>query len=309
MSGAKLPSGVHAWVWPNPKSPADFVRLCERAQFLGLTGLILQDGLRSPWWARRHNAAKIAWQHGLLLTIGLGMDGRNGWAQELHKVSDAILASLATTPYCMLNWEGKWENDAADRARADQVVDAVLAAKPHASKLCVDAPWWAPLTVRRRIRGKWVHRPTHPRAPTREFGRLCTGQRFVQAYGANVPGSPDGASSRMLQWARDPSQYPSLGTPAANVLPALQGYRRSVTDHVRTLLADDVVCLWHLGALDRECVAALQFVCAIRQRGFTGPDADVRFQLAHSIPGPDIVGPRALAEAGVGVPDGLVWRR
>lgn len=311
----QLPAGIHAWVWPLPTDMSDWAHMCATAKRLGLTGLIPQEGLSAPGWAKgrsraeRGQAARIAKDAGLVLTLGLGMDGRNGWAQELPKLAGAVVGCLENAPLAMLNWEGKWENDAQDRDRADTVVDLVLAADPSASRRCVDAPWWAPLSVRRRVNGRLVHAATHPRAPAREFGRLCTGHRYVQAYGANVPGSPDGASTRMLEWARDPSQYPKLGISADRILPAYQGYKRTVTDHVRTLLASPVVALWVLQKFDRECRAALQFVQAIGRLGYVGPGADVRFQTAAGIPGPEIVGPRAMAAAGVVAPADLIWRR
>jgi hypothetical protein len=311
-----LKPGWHAWVWPlNKIGLTGWVRRCALARELGLVGLIPQESLNTDDWAARKwrpdplrtnyiVPAHVAKEHGLQFTAGLGLDSYNAWRNrdQLKVIPDAILGCLEAAPGVMLNWEGQWENDADDRQRANTIVDKVLAANPSADRRCTDAPWWAPLWHWRTIAGKRKKGYTHPSAPTREFGRLCKGQRFVQAYGAHVPGSPDGASSRMLAWSRDPSQYPSLGFAAANILPANQAYSRSVNDIVKSTLAEPTGCLWHLDAMSTECKLALRFVKAIGEHGFTGPAADVEFQKAAGIRGPTLVGPMALRAAGVDVP-------
>lgn len=310
MTTPALKPGIHVWVWTPPEDMDRFARVADGAASLGLAGLIPQNGLDAPKWAARAKgkADRIAHERGLQLTLGLGMDGNNGWKDALHRVTEAVTGCLDKSAAAMLNWESKWGDELADKDRANRVVDGVLKVHPTAAHRLVDAPWWAPLFVWRTFKGERRRGWTHPNAPTAEFGRVCL-DRFVQAYGANTPGSPDGASARMLAWSQDPSQYPSLGTPAARVRPSLQGYKRTVTDHVRMFLAHPTVCLWHWRALDAECIAALRFVQAIRAYGYEGPGADVRFQTDRRIPGPEWVGPRAMAAAGVPAPRGLVYRR
>jgi hypothetical protein len=109
---------------------------------------------------------------------------------------------------------------------------------------------------------------THPYAPCREFGRLCTKQRFVQVYGANLPGSPDGASLNMLDWSRNLTQWPSLGTPAEFVLPATQGYHRSVSDIVYTLLEEPFQFIWNSQEMSKEFKVSLVIANQIKKKGF-----------------------------------------
>jgi len=311
VTAPALAPGVHVWVWTPPADMDKFARVADDAASLGIVGLIPQNGLDAPAWAARSKgkADRLAHERGLQLTLGLGMDGNQGWRDDLGKVSAAIRGCLDYSAAGMLNWESKWGDERADKDRANRVVADVLRTHPTADQRLVDAPWWAPLYIWRTLNGQRRKAWTHPNAPTAEFGRVCK-TRFVQAYGANVPGSPDGASQRMLDWSRDPSQYPALGTPADRVQPSLQGYERTVTDHVRMFLAHDTVCLWHFRALDAECIAALRFVQALRAHGYTGPGADVRFQMDRRIPGPEWVGPRALVAAGVSVStNGLKFRR
>jgi hypothetical protein len=310
--GSKLlKEGVHAWVWPLPTSVGAWRETCEGAKAMGLAGVIPQASLATPAWYRRSaKYREIAEANGLQVTLGLGLDGNNGWAQSLCKVSDAILACLDLAPTCMINWEGQWENDKEDKARARQVVRAVLKANPGAQQRVVDAPWWAPLWHKvTRADGSWRKGYTHPSAPTAEFGVLCQNERFVQAYGANGAGL-DGASLRMLAWSRDASQYPALGTPASRVLGAFQTYNRSVTDLVDTFQSEPTQCLWVYKDTQAEVRAALAYVQALARLGYSGAGASERFQLSRGIAGPTTVGPLALAAAGVAVPPGgLRWSK
>jgi hypothetical protein len=305
-----LAPGWHAWVW-TPPPVREWAALCERARGLGLAGLIPQNGLDAPKWAannlgKGYNLARIANDQGLQFTLGLGLDGHQGHKDELGKVSAAILECLSLSGRCMLNWEKEWGNDNEDKARAIQVVDTVLAADHAADTKCIDAPWWAPLFVFRRLAGKLYRRATWPRAPTAEFGRLCKA-RYPQVYGAT---GPDGASAGMLAHSRHPTQYAALGTPASCVFPSVQGYRRSVQDHVNMFLTEPNGCLWDWKELDVECLLALAIVQALRVAGHTGPGAVAAFQTAAGLTVDSKVGPATCRALGVVAPPGpILWRK
>lgn len=300
-----LRPGVHAWVYPLPRF-RDFREMCEGAQRFGFAGLIVQAGLSAGDWVQgrkntsegdtRGLAGRMAKDHGLQLTAGYGLDGSATQGGSPELAANAILTGLRAAGSVMLDWEGRWDLPGS-QAQADAIADLVLAAEPSADRRIVDCPWWAPLSIRR---GKGRTSPTHPRAPHVQFGRLAK-TRYVQAYGANLPGSPDGASLSMLSWARSPTQYASLGIAREHVLGSFQGYERSVTDCVRTLLAEPNQCVWLLNKLSLEFRVAMEFVRAIAREGFSGPGADVAFQVARSIPGPQWLGPLALRAAGVSV--------
>lgn len=281
--------GLYAWLWPLPTDPA---RAAADLRALGVRGVIPQQSDDAPAWCHRHAAAFI--DAGLEVVVGLGKNN----PASIH---DAL--SVPGAAGVMLDWEGWWDGQ---RALADQTATKVLADHPDAAARIVDCPWWAPLYYVSRD-GK--RHATHPSAPTREFGRLVR-RRFVQAYGANV-GPEDGHSSRLLAWARDPSQYASMG--AWDIRPAVQMYRRSVRDHVQLLLAElatGAVALWDWSEADAACVVALRVVEALRARGFTGPGAVARFQASASLAADDVVGPRTCAALGVPVPAADVpWSR
>jgi hypothetical protein len=171
---------------------------------------------------------------------------------------------------------------------------------PDAAQRTTMTPWWAPRFIWRTDRaGRRYAAETHPDFPYREWGRLCTREIYVEAYGANVPESPDGASTRMLAWARDRGQYPALGITAARVLPAHQTYRRSLNDQIATLLHEPVVCLWDHGGIDRAARLALRVVAALRARSYTGDGAVLAFQRAANIVADGIVGPLTVAALGL----------
>jgi hypothetical protein len=117
-----------------------------------------------------------------------------------------------------------------------------------------------------------VGHPTHPHAPTATFGRLCGQERYPQCYGAPL----EGRSQRMLAWARDPSQYASLGS--WEIRPTYQGYQRSLNDQVQALIAEPTVVLWDWAENDAQCWTALQCVGMFRHFGFDGPGAVEAFQ-------------------------------
>ena len=279
--------GLYAWLWPLPADPA---RTAADLRTLGVTGVIPQSSDDAPAWCRRHIGAFLS--EGLEVIVGLG------------KSNPKCIHDALTVPGArgvMLDWEGWWDGQ---RALAAETAAAVLAQHPDAAERIVDCPWWAPLYFLSRD-GK--RHGTHPSAPTREFGQLVK-RRFVQAYGADV-GPEDGHSARLLAWARDPSQYASMG--AWDIRPALQMYRRSVADQVQLLLTELVtgaVCLWDWSEADAACLVALRVVEALRSRGFVGPGAVRACQSSAGLGADDVVGPATCAALGVAVPAaGVPW--
>lgn len=187
----------------------------------------------------------------------------------------------------MLDWEGWWDGR---KPLAKSIVAEVLRAVPDAALRTSDCPWWAPLFY---IDDDGRKHPTHPRAPTKEFGVLCAEDRYVQAYGAGH----SGRSTEMLEWARSPTQYASMG--AWTIRPAHQLYARSLNDVVRTTLAERTQCLWDWIGSDATARRGLRVVFALRQRGYAGVHAVLTFQARAGLVVDGIVGPKTLAALGV----------
>lgn len=274
-------------------------RLAEHCKTLlrhGVTDYVPQWGLDN---ARRYleetDARKVCSNEGVTITLGLGLDtqSQNVAAHEA-KVTAAILdaQSARVAGLCervSLDWEGWW-NGAARKAAAARIAARVLEDFPDAPKHTDDCPWWAPLSY---IDDAGRSRATHPGAPTVEFGRLV-GRRYVQAYGAQKDGSPDGRSLRFLNWSRHPSQYASLGR--WEILPTTQLYARSLRDQIATLTAEPEQRLWTFNQIDPQASLALRVVAELERRGFViDPGMVTAFQRSVGLVADGIVGPKTLA--------------
>jgi hypothetical protein len=254
--------GLHVWAWPS-LSLSQWEKDCSFLGSVGVVGIVPQQGIETS----RHLTEKhleIARNCNLQVTCGFGMDGNQGHKNELDLLGNRIVEGFQRFDNVMLNWESHWGNEKTDKERANYLVDFILDKVVDASERCYDAPWWAPNFMLK----KKVKIITHPYAPCREFGRLCTKQRFVQAYGANLPGSPDGASLKMLDWSRDLTQWPALGTPAEFVLPATQGYQRSVSDIVYTLTKEPFQFIWNTQEMSKEFKVSLIIYNQLKKKGF-----------------------------------------
>lgn len=249
------------------------------------------DGARH--YIERNAVAKVCEDEGIELVCGLGLDSRSRSTKEHEPlVRAAILEALGAVRLVSLNWEGWWRGPRR-RLAAARIAQAVLDQHPDAPARCTDCPWWAPLYY---IDDEGKRRPTHPSAPTVEFGTLVR-VRYPQCYGAQQS-SPDGRSLAMLRWSRAPSQYASLGDWRINVTTQL--YHRSLNDFVQTLLTEPEQNLWTWNQISRIARLALRVVEELRKRGFTGPDAVRMFQRAERLDVDNVVGPITLYHLGLG---------
>lgn len=266
----------------------------------GVSAYMPQHGLdNARVYIERHNVARVCADEGIKLYLGLGLDrGRSTPTDQAHErnVSRAIIDAQAAraagiVARVSLDWEGYWTGK---RAMAERIAQRVLDAHPDAPEHTEDCPWWAPLFY---IDSNGKKRPTHPSAPTVEWGRLVS-RRYVQAYGAQSDGSPDGRSLAWLAWSRSPTQYAALG--AWGIGLTSQMYARSLNDQVRTLLAEPVQRLWTFDQADPRAKLALLVVYALYLRGYTGPEAVRAFQHIEKIAVDGIVGPVTLHRLGLG---------
>lgn len=266
----------------------------------GVTGYMPQYALNNAReYLQRANVAGVCRDEGVRLVLGLGLDrGKSTPTDEAHEtnVTRAILAALELraaggVERISLDWEGYWERR---RAMAERIARRVLEAHPDAAQHMEDCPWWAPYFT---IGANGKRRPTHPSAPTREFGSIV-GSRWVQAYGAQADGSPDGRTLAWLAWSRSPTQYASVGSWPIGLTSQL--YARSLNDQINTLLAEPDQRLWTWDQIDARARLALQAVRALRDRGFNGRDAVFAFQRAEAIAVDGVVGPVTLYRLGLG---------
>jgi len=278
-----LDEGLWAWLWDHDDGWAklDPVKIAAELRAHGFVG-VMPHG----------NTAMIAWLKGgaakKFMAAGIAVCPSLSYVR-----TSTILAALSVNVgylgggRVMLDWEGWWDGK---QALATQIVNDVMRAVPSANQRSTDCPWWAPLFY---VSDDGKHHPTHPRAPTKEFGVLCAQDRYVQAYGA-----PEvGASTRMLAWSRTPTQYASLGNWA--IRGAFQLYERTLNDVIHTTLREPTSCYWDWLAATPDVKKALRVVLALRNKGFVGDRAVVLYQQSAGLVVDDVVGSRTLASLGI----------
>jgi len=258
------------WLWPKDGwGKLDVGKVADDIAAMGCGWVIPQASLAAPWWIEK-NLARLQ-QSGLSVIAGLGVDGAVKQPDAVTKITKAILAGIDSCGYCMVDWEGRWEGK---QREALQIAENVVRQRPDVlDKLrLMDCPWWAPFST------PDGHK-THPRAPTKEWGKIVH-LRFVQAYGA----PKDGQS--MWMWRAAVKQYAdTFGESRAVIRPALQGYKRSAGDHVKTMLAADngPIAIWDYLELDAEARLGLRVVKALHGMNYWGVNAVEMFQMDHGV--------------------------
>ena len=284
--------GSYVWWWGDLRK-LDPTKTADAMAALGIKGIIVQVAREAPPWCRKASNTQPFIDREIRVYPGLGFDF--GGTPTGPAAVTALRDCLSAVDFCkgrweskhgttrglgsggMVNWEIAWDGQ---RTLAQYVVEETLKVRPDAPQLLTDAPWWAPLYLPKKPgeKTKW----THPSAPTLEFGRLASADRYPQTYGANVEGSPDGASLNMLKWSRDQSQYPAIAARAGVaqwlIRPSLQMYKRSLQDQIDTTLREPIQCLWDWREMDENCRMGLAVVKALKDRKFEGPDAVRNFQ-------------------------------
>jgi len=300
-----MPRGRGVWLWDNSCKIASIE---PRLQIpiiagLGFSYVVPQMGLGVPSWATPDRVKQFN-DAGYQVVLGIGSPGPSYVEPIIKAISigiDACLRGSYPAVRVMFDWEGAW-----DRARAAAALIAARLRQRYGVSLLpfMDCPWWAP------VEDPQGH-PTHPGAPTQEFGELCCGERAVQAYGAPV----EGRSTTMLAWARH-----EYGThfPGNEIIPAVQMYKRSVRDHIATTLNEPKSISWDSGEIDKHARVAYLLDVAIqshpaylaaRSRGLVVKESIRAMQRALGVPADgDPAGPSTAGALKVPFPADVLWR-
>jgi hypothetical protein len=287
--GLRLNPGIWIWLWAkNGWSSLDPGTIAADLESLGIVGVLPHDSTGGLGWV---TASCIE----TFNAVGISVLPSLGVISTANIVNVLKVQGVVGS---MLDWEGYWDGK---QAQATQIVNQVLAQIPDANDRVTDCPWWAPLYYLDQSK---VHHATHGSGPNAQFGQLAAGQRFVQAYGAPY----DGESSGMLAWARDPSQWASMGS--WPIFPAHQAYTRSIADCVFTLTAEPTVILWDYLEMDHNARFALTVRKFLTTHGFSGPPAVAEFQkAAGGLSIDNIWGPKSTAAAGLTAPSNPMWTK
>lgn len=283
-----LRAGVHIWLWPKAGwAKLDASAIADFCRENGVSGVLPHYSDGGLGWLK--TAEKPLKQAGLQIVGSLSIVSTDRIA--------ALLDASSVVDGCMMDWEGAWDGQ-QNKAKTimQQIADRFGNA---ANGRVIDCPWWAPLKT---PSGK----PSHPSAPNAQFGRFAV-DRYVQAYGAPV----DKRSTSMLDWARSPTQWASLGN--WKIRGAFQAYKRSVSDQVRTLMAESTsaesaCCMWDFAEFDVNFVFALKIRAKLVELGFRGASAVSDFQRHEgSLAVDGICGPKTTAALGLTPPPAVVW--
>lgn len=272
-------------VWPkNGWGKIDSSALAADLVDLGCVGVIPQCSDEAPTWLAQHKAPLEA--SGLQLSSGLG-----------RVTARAILASLKEFIPVVLD-EEDWHK-VQDADNLAQQVEAGIPELPNFRQYITDCMYPSVVST------KGGTHTGHDKI-TKAFNALCGGMRFPQCYD-EVPLIPDGWVAKDLEWAQDPSQWPSIGVPAELVGATVQMYHRSVTDHVTFFLSQNgrPVILWDYCEEDSSARLGLLVTKAIESRGFKTVS---EFQQSVGLTTDGVVGPKTCQALGVSIPTGsVIW--
>lgn len=295
-----LSPGVWLYLWPGqgkPLSGQSWKRLEPKSLFdtvhnplhdLKITGVIPQGDLNAPAWCTPERVHEFG-ERGLQVCVGLGILRAPYWARSAKGILAAVEAcQRANHPAVGVSidgpcGEGFWDGHHDEMGELATEVLATLAVKNTPFDRFTATTWWAPLSTPRGHN-------THPEAPWEQLSRLLRDDAdiYPMTYGA----PKEGESLRMLQWARDKSQYPSFSN--YRVRPTVQAYERTLKDHLGVLLTEETVVVWNYAQMDSVGHYALRVRAAMERVSnphFLGPDAVERFQQKNGLKPDGIVGP------------------
>lgn len=219
-----------------------------------------------------------------LAAFGMDSDDIPGKTQRI--------GAVAANPACdgvILDAEGHWEDEASDRAKAQELCAGLHDKAP--GSLWIDQPWWKPS----------VH---WSRFPWEEFGRLVQ-VRAPQAY-VNDYIQDYGAARYRIVWAKYEQEWAALEqnrlAPAGihdRRIPTIQGYAWVLSDLVDCLLRNPCVILWCEPGPDDSTCLGWRVVRGLAARGFVGPGAVQAFKTAAHLPADAVVDRRVLQALGL----------
>jgi hypothetical protein len=231
-------------------------RHADEAVALGIAGIAWHGFSTELLPDRFAQLAHVCTERGMVALAAFGMDSDDPEGKAKR------IAAVSQVPACagvVLDWEGKWEDEPNDPAKAEAFA-RVYADKVRAGVFTADQPWWKP-TV-------------HWRSPYEEFGRVCHA-RFRQNYCNDYEGKD--RYERINRGSDDAwTKLNARLGPKGLLRPVLEtrqayGWADIPASLEQCLLDDDPVILWAEAWPDAQVIAALRAHHARRCVAQRGP--------------------------------------
>jgi hypothetical protein len=210
--------------------------------------------------------AKLCSDRGLLALAAFGLNSEEPEAKAVR------MAEVANMPECfalVLDAEGAWEDEVADKAKAKQMCKKLRELCPNA--LIIDQPWPVPTY-------HWTL------FPWEEFAE-CVDMRAAQWY-CNDFASNYGENRYVECWKWFSSSWKRLDERLAKSglvkpeIKTIQGYKWVLKDLIHCLTNEPTLFIWTMPFPDELFMKALDIVKKLEDLGFTGPVAVKNFQLS-----------------------------
>lgn len=257
-------------------------RKLDEFKSLGCPGVAMH-GFTHELPDRFESLAQMCNIRGLECMAAFGMN-----SQEPRKKGERI-ARVARMPTCyavVLDAEGAWEDEDADKQHAEELSIALHSGAPGA--VYIDQPWFAPL----------VH---WSRFPWEEFAR-CVNYRAPQVYCNNFT-RQYGRDRYKIIWQRYEREWKKLESRLGELtrprFPTIQGYAWILSDLVDCLCKNPAVLMWCEPFPDNVATTALRVRQALAGRNFNGPSAVRDFQKDAHITVDGIVGRETMRALGL----------
>ena len=249
---------------------------------------------------------KLASDHGLGSAAAFGLG--DAWDHRPVEAGESIgRTSLITgCEAVILDAEGAWEDEAADKSRAAKLVKALRGVNPTA--YVAHQPWWRPT----------VHWSSFPWEEFEAGVDLDAPQVYFNDYASShgrdryawMCRTPDGGSGSWGEYHKAWKKLTERLAPKGLVRPriiTIQGYGGNdiFADTVDCLLCYPDTIVWSEPFPETYFLRAMRVVKALRERGFTGHTAVHDFEVSAHLKsveaGHGRAGPEVCRSLGVGV--------
>jgi hypothetical protein len=302
MTKPVLPKGIYPQIYrgkiPGNTQKEKVDNLCKQLDLfkaLGMPGVLMHGFTTELTVDKFKELEKYCTDRGLLCIPAFGLNSDTP-AEKGKRMGAVAAASKANM--LVLDMEGAWEDEAADKANAKIMGNEIRKLAPNA--LIIDQPWPIPD----------VHWSMFPWEETADYVDIRAPQVYVNNFRSQW--GKDAYEKfwawHEKSWAKLEDRLVKAGKPKPVKIPSIQGYFWMINDLIKCLTANDTVIMWcepfpTNGSSDPDdnTIRGIKAVNKLKTLGFSGPNAVANFQ--RSTQGKLTVdndcGPKTLAALGV----------